>query len=49
MPLNKTLVRELVEKENSEFKPIKLRLKIGLASYAAQTGVGKYGYAIKQN
>ena len=38
------LVRHLVrEKENSEFKPGKLRLKIDLVSYPARVeGVGKY-------
>ena len=37
------LVRQLVyEKENSEFKPIKLCLKIDLVSYPARTeGLGK--------
>ena len=28
--------RELMEKENSEFKPVKLRLKIDLVSYPAR-------------
>ena len=39
------LVRQLVyEKENSEFKPAKLRLKIDLVSYPARAGgVGKFG------
>ena len=38
------LVRELVkEKENIEFKPVKLRLKIDLVSYPARVeGFGKY-------
>ena len=38
------LVRQLVlEKENSEFKPVKLRLKTDLVSYPAQAeGLGKY-------
>ena len=38
------LVRQLVqEKENSEFKPVKLRLKIDLMSYPARAeGLGKY-------
>ncbi len=32
------------EKENSEFKPVKLRLKIDLVSYSARVeGFGKYG------
>ena len=32
------------EKEKSEFKPVKLRLKIDLVSYPARAdGVGKYG------
>ena len=37
-------MRQLVyEKENSEFKPVKLRLKIDLVSYPARTeGLGKY-------
>ena len=37
-------MRQLVyEKENSEFKPVKLRLKIDLVSYPAQAeGLGKY-------
>ena len=45
------LVKQLVnEKENSELKPVKLRLKIDLVSYPALTeGLGKYGYAIKLN
>ena len=31
------------KKENSEFKPVKLRLKIDLVSYPAQAeGLGKY-------
>ena len=40
------LVRQLVqEKENSEFKPVKLRLKIDLVSYPARAeGLGKYLY-----
>ena len=29
-------MRQLVEKENSEFKPVKLRLKIDLVSYPAR-------------
>ena len=39
------LVRLLVQgKENSEFKPVKLRLKIDLVSYPARAeGLGKYG------
>ena len=39
------LVWQLVwEKENSEFQPVKLRLKIDLVSYPAiAEGVGKYG------
>ena len=43
------LVRQLVlEKENSEFKPVKLRLKIDLVSYRALAeGLGKYGKDIK--
>ena len=33
-----------VEKENSEFKPVKLRLKINLVSYPVRAeGLGKYG------
>ena len=38
-------MRQLVkEKENSEFKPVKLRLKIDLASYPARAEeFGKYG------
>ena len=33
-------------KENSEFKPVKLRLKIDLVSYPARAeGLGKYGEA----
>ena len=32
----------LGEGKNSEFKPVKLRLKIDLVSYPAR-GVGKYG------
>ena len=41
------MVRQLVwEKENSEFKPVKLRLKIDLASYPARAeGLGKKGGA----
>ena len=37
-------MRQLVqEKENSEFKPVKLRLKIDLVSYPARAeGMGKY-------
>ena len=37
-------MRQLVlEKENSEFKPVKLRLKIYLVSYPARAeGLGKY-------
>ena len=37
------LVRQLVqEKENSEFKPVKLHLKIGLVSYPVRAkGLGK--------
>ena len=40
------LVRQLVqEKENSEFKPVKLRLKIDLVSYPGRAeGLGKYVY-----
>ena len=43
-----TLVRQLVqEKENSEFKPVKLRLKIDLMSYPARAeGLGKYGNTV---
>ena len=39
-------MRQLVyEKENSEFKPVKLRLKIDLVSYPARAeGLGKYDY-----
>ena len=42
------LVRQLVlEKENSEFKPVKLRLKIYLVSYPARAeGLGKYGSSL---
>ena len=38
-------MRQLVqEKDNSEFKPVKLRLKIDLVSYPARAeGLGKYG------
>ena len=38
------MARQLVlEKENSEFKPVKLRLKIDLVSYPARVeGLGKY-------
>ena len=38
------LVRQLVkEKENSQFKPVKLRLKIDFLSYPARVeGLGKY-------
>ena len=38
------LVRQLVyEKEYSEFKPVKLRLKLDLVSYPARAeGLGKY-------
>ena len=37
-------MRQLVEeKENSELKPVKLRIKIDLVSYPARAeGVGKY-------
>ena len=37
-------MRQLVkEKENSEFKPVKLRLKLGLVLYPARAeGLGKY-------
>ena len=40
------LVRQqILEKENSEFKPAKLRLKIDLVSYPARAeGLGKYIY-----
>ena len=39
------MIRQLaLEKENSEFKPVKLRLKIDLVSYPARAeGLGKYG------
>ena len=39
------LVKQLVlEKENSDFKSVKLRLKIDLVSYPARAeGLGKYG------
>ena len=30
------MVRELVKEDNSEFKPVKLRLKIDIVSYPAQ-------------
>ena len=42
--VSSALVRQLVyEKENSEFKPIKLRLKIDLVPYPARAeGLGKY-------
>ena len=42
------LVRQLVqEKENSEFKPVKLRLKIDLVSYPARAEVfGKYDHHV---
>ena len=45
------LVRQLVyEKDNSEFKPVKLCLKIDLVSYPARAeGVGKYDKAKKTN
>ena len=40
------LVRQLIqEKENSELKPVKLRLKIDLVSYPARAeGLGKYAH-----
>ena len=40
------MARQLVkEKENSEFKPVKLRLKIDLVSSPAWAkGLGKYDY-----
>ena len=43
-------MRQLVyEKENSEFKPVKLRSKIDLVSYPARAeGLGKYGYLFPQ-
>ena len=35
--------QQVYEKENSEFKPMKLRLKIDLVSYPSRVeGVGKY-------
>ena len=44
------LVRQLVqEKENSEFKPVKLRLKIDLVSYPARAeGLGKQEFYLTQ-
>ena len=38
------LIRQLVkEKENSEYKPVKLRLKVGLVPHASLlVGLGKY-------
>ena len=34
--VNTFLVRQLVWEDNSEFKPVKLRLKIDLVSYPAR-------------
>ena len=43
------LVRQLVWKENSEFNPVKLRLKNDLVSYPARAeGLGKYDNKLKR-
>ncbi len=45
------LVRQLFqEKKNSEFKPVRLRLKIDLVSYPARVeGLGKYDITVQTN